>query len=243
MKRINYIAAFYFGDRMNSLYSAAVQKNRFYIVQTHLEALKKYHSGIDLVTFVFNLDNLNDADTIKNTIEQYHIPFEYELIFRPNRGASYGAWAQVIENSINNFEYFFITEDDYIPDRENFFEPFIERCHGQYAYICMFNEAVPPAGMIDHASIPMGVISSAACRQVLKQQGQLFRVFDQNNTYDSFYRTQERYCEFFVNSGYRVGNITDAYCSPFMVSPTRTIRIFGSEKNPVLVKPIPLPEV
>lgn len=242
MRRINYIAAFYFGDRMNTLYSSAVQKDKFYIFQTHLEAVKKYHSGIDLVTFVFNLDNVEQAESIKQTIENYQIPFEYELVFRPNRGASYGAWAQVIEHNINDFEYFFITEDDYIPDRIDFFEPFIERCRDKYAYICMFCEDVPPPGMIDHASIPMGVISGQACRTVLKNQGRLFQVFDEANTYDLFYKTQERYCEFFVNEGFRVGNITDAYCSPFMVSPTRSIRIFGNESNPVLVKPIPLPE-
>lgn len=243
MKRLNYIAAFYFGDRMNRLYSDALKKDRFCIFKTHLAALNKFHHGIDLVTFVFNLDHIQEAVTIKNTIETYDIKFDYELVFRHNKGASYGAWAQIILANLDEFEYFFINEDDYVPDCENFFQPFIDRCIGKYAYICMFNEAVPPPGMIDHASNPIGIISASACKQVLKNQGQLFRVFDQANTYELFYKTQEMYCEFFVNEGFRVGNIIDNYCSPYMNSQTRNITIFGDSSNPVLVKPIPLPVI
>ncbi len=241
MKRINYIAAFHFGDRMNTLYTKALRENKFYIFEEHLHAITQYHSGIDKVTFVFNLDHFQDEKSILEQVSSYNIPFPYETVFRQNKGACYGAWADIILRNLSDFEYFFVASDDYIPCANKFFEPFIERCKNEYAYICMFGEKIPPPGMIYHASIPEGIISGDACRQVLKNQGKLFEVFDQDNTYDLFYKTQEMYCKYFVKEGFKVGDITDSYCSPFMVTPTRSIKIFGDSKNPVIFKPIPIP--
>ena len=103
----------------------------------------------------------------------------------------------------------------------------------------MYGEKIPPPGMIYHASIPEGVIDGNVCRKVLAKQNNLFYVV-MEKTYDSFYKTQELYCKYFVNEGYKVGDITDAYCSPFMNSPTLSIKIFGDENNPVIFKPISL---
>ena len=239
MRKLNYIAAFHYGERMNSVYTNKLKNNKFYIFEEHLVAITAYHSGIDLVTFAFNLDNLEDELMIKNKINSYNIPFEYEVVCRPNEGASYGAWAHVITKNIEDFEYYFVTEDDYIPCSHNFHQPFIDRCKDDYFYICMFGEKIPPPGMIYHASIPEGVINGNACREVLAKQNNLFYVIKEK-TYDSFYKTQELYCQYFVNEGYKVGDITDAYCSPFMNSPTLSIKIFGEITNPVIFKPIPL---
>ena len=71
MKKINYIAAFHYGDRMNSVYTDNLKNNKFYIFEEHLKAITEYHSGVDLVTFTFNLDKLEDETMIRQKVDSY----------------------------------------------------------------------------------------------------------------------------------------------------------------------------
>lgn len=239
--KINYIPAFYCGPRMNTSYTDSLSKNATYLFSKQVDALNRFGEGIDLVTFVFNLDNLEEKTRLEEYIrKKFTMNFNFELVFRENRGASYGAWNDVVKKNLNEFDYFFITEDDFVPVATNFYKPFIDRCVKKVAYVSMFAAKEFPQGY-PHASIPHGVVDANACRDVLNNQGELFRVYTQDNTYNTFYKTQQDFYEFFIKQGYLIDDITDAYLSPFMNSPTKTITYFGDRNNPVLMEPVPLP--
>lgn len=241
MDKINYIPAFYYGNRMNTAYSKELQKNKFFMVDQQIEALNKYGDGISLVTFVFNLDHLNDEHNILKEFATRKINFDYEIHCRLNTGASYGAWDEVIKKNLNNFDYFFITEDDFIPATSNFYTPFKMRCKDPTAYVCMFaNQARPHLG-VPHAAIPHGIVKADAARKVFKNQNQIFKIYLQDNSYNTFYQTQMEFFEYFIREGYVISDILDEFSAPYMNSPTRTIITYGNPSNPVLVEPVPIP--
>lgn len=241
MAKINYVPAFYYGPRMHSLYSSTLQKNAFFMVDKQIEALNKYGKGIDLVTFVFNLDNLNDGEIIKREISKREVNFKYEVLCRLNRGASYGAWDEVIKKNLNDFDYFFIIEDDFIPAAEEFYQPFIDRCVNNVAYVCMFADKDRPYLNVPHAAIPHGVVDGAVCRKVMSNQGNVFKIYNHENSYSVFYKIQMEFFEYFVKEGYVISDILDQYSSPYMDSSNISTRVYGNPVNPVLVSPIPNP--
>ena len=239
--KINYIPAFYYGERMNSSYSSQLKQTPLFMLDKQIEAIQQYGDGIDRVTFVFNLDNLNDGDTIQQYLKYKNLSFNYDVHCRANKGASYGAWDEVIKKNINDFDYFFVSEDDFVPATKKFYQPFIDRCKNNVAYVCMFANSNRPYKGVPHAAIPHGVLLGSACRKVLNNQNRLFKIYAPDNTYDTFYRIQMEYFEYFIDEGFVIGDILDEYSSPYMVSPTESVTIYGDPKNPVLVRPIPLP--
>lgn len=243
MNTINYIPVFYYGARMHPMYNSEIQQNKFYMVDKQIEALNLYHGGITLVTLAFNLDDLADIPVIEQEIKkrENNIKFKYELFFRQNKGTSYGAWDAVIKKNVDNFDYFFVTEDDFVPAANNFYQPFIDRCKDEIAYVCMYaNKDWTHLG-VPHAAIPHGVVRGTACKEVLSKQGNLFKIYTHVNSYELYYKIQVEFFEYFIRQGYVISDITDSYCSPYMDSRTQTIIIYGSEKNPVLFKPVPNP--
>ena len=239
--KINYIVAFYYGNRMNFSYSISLNKNRFFMFDEQIKAIQEYGQGIDLVTFVFNLDNLNEKDFIVSEIKKKDIKFEYEIYCRKNEGASYGAWDEVIKKNINDFDYFFVSEDDFVPATKNFYHPFIERFVDKIAYVCMFANQENKYKGVAHAAISNGMFSANACRQVLNNQKKLFKIYTSSHDYNSFYATQFEFFEYFIDEGFFINDILDKYSSPFMNSRTETITIYGNANNPVLIVPVSIP--
>ena len=234
MNNINYIPAFYIGNRVHTDYNTLLQKNPLIMVEKQIESLNK--TDIKFVTFAFNLDDLSIANDIKKKVDSYEINFEYECFFRKNKGCSYGAWNDVIIKNLNNFDYFFIIEDDFIPATSNFYKPFIDRCNYNTPYVCEFTDSSWKG--IPHASIPHGVMEAKACKFIFEKYGNVLQTYEYDNKLETFYKIQMECYEYFIKEGFGITDILDKYSAPFMSSPTRQITIFGNPKNPILLNPV-----
>jgi hypothetical protein len=234
VNKINYIPAFYIGERKHSGYAKELQNNQLIMVEKQIEALNK--TDIQFVTFAFNLDDITMSQEIEEKIKSYNINFNYECYFRQNKGCSYGAWNDVIIKNLNDFDYFFIIEDDFIPIVKDFYVPFIERSSYEIPYVCEFTDSEWKG--LPHASIPHGIMRSDACKFIYEKYGNVLKTYEQDNRLETFYKIQMECYEYFINEGFGITDILDAYSAPFMSSPTRTVTIFGDPKNPVLLDPI-----
>lgn len=236
MNKINYIPAFYIGNRVHTDYNNNIKQNPLILVEKHIEALK--NTEINLVSFVFNLDDLSIANELEDKIKKYNINFNYECIFRQNMGCSYGAWNDVIIKNLDDFDYFFIIEDDFIPTNPEFYKPFVQRCSDKYPYICEFTDVTWTG--LPHPSIPHGIIQAKSCREIYKKYKNILKIYNDNNNLETFYKIQRECFEYFINENFGIKDILDEYSAPFMSSPTRQITIFGNPSNPSLLTPVTL---
>lgn len=213
------------------------------MVDRQIEAINKYGDGVSLVTFAFNLDNLDDQEIIEREIEKRDkdIKFKYEVFCRLNRGTSYGAWDAVIKKNLDYFDYYFVIEDDFVPATNNFYQPFIDRCTDKVAYVCMYANKDWTHMGVPHAAIPHGIIRGDACKHVYTEQNNLLKIYTHENSYNVYYKIQVEFFEYFIKQGYVISDILDSYSSPYMDSRDQSTTIYGNPSNPVLIKPVPNP--
>lgn len=229
---LNYIIAFYLSDRMSRLYSDYTRKNKFYFLEKHIEFLNK-GTDIDLVTFVFNVDDFSVVDEIAKKILTSNIQFKYEVVIRYNTGFSYGAWNEVINKNIKKFDYYFISEDDYIPTIKNFYKPFIDKLSDNAPYVAfMTSEEIKR-----HASFSIGVFKGDACCKVYEKYNKVFKIIE-TKEYRDAYTNQIDFFDYFRDFDYTIENIIDEYKLPYMDSSKNSITYYGKKDNPVLFIPI-----
>ncbi len=234
MMDVNYIAAFYIGDRVHFDYNKSLKCNPLFMLEKHIESLKD--TDIKLVTFVFNLDDLSVAKAIEEKINSYNISFNYECYFRENKGCSYGAWNDVMIKNLNDFDYFFLIEDDYVPVVKDFYQSFIDKCTDVIPYVC---------GLVDTSSdgllfpsISNGIMNARVCKSIYNKHKTILKIYNEDNLLDTFYRIQMDCYEYFIKEGFGITDILDKYSVPFMSSITKQITTYGNVKNPVLLAPV-----
>lgn len=232
MSKINYIIAFYIGNRMHSVYSNRIAENPYYFLEKHIDFLNN-STTIDLITFVFNVDNIEQQNIITKYITNSSISFPLEVLFRPNNGFSYGAWNHAIIKNINDFDYYFINEDDYIPINEQFYVPFINELRDNIAYV--------PLMILDnikrHAAFSCGALSGKACKRVLQQNNTIFNVLQTNSYFDA-YKTQLNFYDYFIDMGYDFCDLIDKYCLPYMDSSKNKITYYGDKNSDCILIPV-----
>lgn len=244
--KVNYIAGFYVGEnRSNPYYQAVFGSNPLHFFNKHVQFLKT-SKDIDLVTFVFN-DDIEPA--LKEQIDRITsdvLGLPVEIVYRKNSGFSYGIWNDIIEKNLNDFDYFFLIEDDYIPSRQDFVNIFRDKCSDDVCYVCSLayevshsiNKLVRPEdGSFWHPSISNGMITAESVRCVYQKHNRVFRIVGDTN-YDSGYLNQLYYLKDYTDLGYKVIDTLDEYSSPYMHSGSISIRVFGNPNNPPLLEPI-----
>lgn len=232
MSKINYIIAFYLGARMHQGYSEKIRNNKFYFLEKHIEFINSV-DNIDLTTFVFNIHD----SSIKDELTAYFNSIEWskpiEVMYRDNVGFSYGAWNDVIKKNLNDFDYFFLNEDDYIPEDKNFLEPFFENINDDIPFVCGMILHEPST----HAAFSCGLIKSNACKHIYERYDDVFYIV-KSNTYADAYNTQISFYNYFFESGYSIGDIINVRCLPYMDSSKNKITWYGDRNNPIMLLPI-----
>ena len=233
MPKINYIVAFYIGDRVHTGYNTALKTNPLSMVEKHIESLR--NTDIDLVSFVFNVDDYSMINVIEDLMKNYDIGFSHQCIFRNNTGGSYGAWNDVIKLNINDFDYFFLIEDDYIPVTDDFYNPFLERCSYKIPYVCGFVDK-SWTGIV-HPSVSNGILYADACKFVYNKYDNVFQIHD-GNSISILHKNQMEFYDYFNREQFGITDILDEYSTPYMISNSQEIRVFGDCDNPVLLTPV-----
>jgi hypothetical protein len=241
--KVNYVVAFYIGDnRTFPYYQEAFKQDQLCFIRKHIE-FSDYAENINRFSFVINDDI---SEELKKEIIQLARGKNIELLFRVNNGYSYGAWNDVVKRNLNEFDYFFLIEDDYLPNFTNFSLPFIQRFKEDTAYVCSLmveisneiNEMVPKdLGKFKHPSISNGMLSATAARKVLEKYNVIFRL-QNGNTKEIGYWNQTYYLKNFTDMGYEIADTLDEFCSPYLNTLTGEVKIFGNSEHPPLLFPI-----
>lgn len=234
MKKINYIIAFYLGNRMHPLYSQHIRENKFYFIEKHIDFLNQ-GTDIDLTTFVFNIHDQSIVNDLIENFKRYEIKFALEVIFRPNHGFSYGAWNEIINKNINDFEYYFINEDDYIPSCKNFYVPHMKKISDETPYIAYMS--YEDHTIKKNASFAPGLLKGNQCRKIHSKHNEVFKIIP-TDTYHDAYINQINFYDYFTDDGYMMGDIIDTHQLPYMDSSKNKITYYGDKNNPTVLIPI-----
>jgi len=241
--RVNYIVANYIGPlRSYAHYQGLFDKDPLFFFKKHIDFLSKLNSDQITATFVFN----DDIDPkLKFELLGYNFG-KFEIIFRKNSGFSYGIWNDTIIKNLNDYDFFFLIEDDYIPSRLDFLDPFLDRLKDKVAFVCGLIEEASPDRFPDHVpyyedpfpfpSISNGLISAEACRTIFKKYETIFKI-NLNNDYNSAYTNQIYFCKYFTDNGYNITDTLDEFSSSYNNATQRELVIYG-DKKPSLLEPI-----
>ena len=235
---INYIPVIYIGpNRDYASYQEKFRNDPMFFARAHVEFLNRCtDTPIKKATFVFNDDISDEVKMLAvETVSQIKT-MEAEVVFRRNSGYSYGAWRDMIKKNLNDFDYFFLIEDDSIPLEPNFYEHFVERCTPEYPFVSTFVDEYEPGKFC--SSCPNSIIRADICKKVLEEHGELFFVHDSTRLQDAW-DTQMRFLDYFTKSGYGMRDILDKYSTPHNLNcHINDIRIFGDRNLPHCIVPI-----
>jgi hypothetical protein len=123
MNKINYVIATYEGI-LNKIYHKSCNTEN--VLQLHLEQLLKLKHNITQITImkpictVKKRENYYDLD---KQISQFNIPVIF--IECENFGYSPGQWMKAYETYKDNFDYYFLIQDDTCPNQNNFDDAFL----------------------------------------------------------------------------------------------------------------------
>lgn len=236
---INYISVFYIGpNRDYRRYQEVYQVDPLYFVKKQRDFLSYCdEKDISKVTFVFNDDISVELKSkiLDVKIDGGRIPLE--IIFRPNLGFSYGAWSDAIIKNINDFEYFFIIEDDMLPTREKWYEYMIDNMTYEKPIMCAYKEVKDGTPF---ASAPHSLIRGQNCRHLLSKYGQIF-LYNTENTYPSAWDSQLKYYNLFLNEGWELlDTLKDFSYTHNLNCHINNVKVFGDAYLPSLFVPIML---
>lgn len=242
---INYIVVMYIGKRGVTVegelgylqYEEKFKTDPLFFAKKHRDFLSKCeNSKITKASFVFN-DDISE-DIKRMAIEEIKLSnMDYEVIFRKNNGYSYGAWNDVILKNINDYDYFFMIEDDTIPLETNFYEYFVECCTLETPIVATYVNPNPPV----HAASSNSIVRADVCREILNKTGKLFFVNNSNALPDAW-DTQTYFFKYFTENGYKMRDILDKYSTPHALNcRINQVVVFGNPNFPHNIVPIIIP--
>jgi hypothetical protein len=202
---INYIIAFNISTYRVPSYVSKFEDDPLFFIRIHKEFLDTCDgTHISMGTFVINDDIKNDTkEQIKELVAECKIPTT--VVFRENGAFSYGIWNDTIINTIDNYDYFFMIEDDYVPDEKDFYIPFVQRIKDDTPYVCGLILYQPL-----HAAHSNGIVSQKACKKVMETNENLFDELSGDDKHSAVH-TQLFFLRNFQKLGYNLADITDKY--------------------------------
>lgn len=263
---IHYIISVYAGLRANRHVNLKLGQDPLYFVKQHLEMIKSLSLPlIEKITFVISPSENRDIDqSIVDYIEKFKIQnldikFVIDSFIRSdNDFHSYGCWNHAMIKNIDENLNFFLIEDDYLPNCDDFYLPFLEKMSDDVAYVCQWwttgaSHESPHKKNINrtgvHAAISNGLMNISVARAHYKKYEECANL---KSLYKSVYGktdkgiiekrspgvvSQIHFLDNYINMGYRVLDINSDYCNPFL-NPNNLVKIYGKQDGEILIKPI-----
>lgn len=252
--------------RANRHVNSKLSQDALYFVKRHLEMIKSLSLPlIEKITFVISPSENRDIDqSIVDYIEKFKIQnldlkFNIDSFIRSsNDFHSYGCWNDVMMKNIDETLNFFLIEDDYLPNADKFYEPFLKKLSDNVAYVCQWwsfgpSSASPHKKRLEHltahATISNGLMNVNAARAHYKIYGECINL---KSLYDMIYEKTERgviekkspgvvsqiyFLKNYANMNYKVLDINSDYCNPFL-NTNNSVKIYGNPEGETLIKPI-----
>jgi len=237
---LHYIVAVYVGLRFDKNVNACLQ-NTSALVEAHIEKLSTLQvQDIKKVTFVVSPSQNPARD---NSVKEYVInnkhrlpDIEVDCVIRPdNSNFSYGSWNYIMKKNLDQGLDFFLIEDDYIPNVDRFYGPFMEKVRSDIAF-------VPQWWRTDHehqhAAISNGLMPLFAARAHFEKYGECINMtlpVEPSEGNDGVL-SQMHFLDNFSSLNMHVHDIYAEYCHPFLKN-NHTVAVFGNRNGIKLLVP------
>lgn len=246
---IHYIVSVYVGTRGNRrVNKLLVDPTDF--VRRHIETFSMYKiPDIKKATFVVSPSNDRSRDeSVVNFIKDRSSQFtdiEISAVIRENNNNfSYGSWEYGMKNCLHEDLHFFLIEDDYIPYRDEFYLPFVQKSNKRVGYVAQWY--VDPKSdrdseqrmKIKHAAISNGLITIDAARAHHRTYKQCINLVAKKGEGGNIgVLSQMHFLDNFVKIGLSVEDLYDDYCHPFL-NPDHSMPMYGKKGGEKLLVPV-----
>lgn len=234
--KIHYIVSVYIGERLTQSVNRLIKKDPYHYIKKHLECLKKFKvPDIAKVTFVISKNNQKIDEGAKKIVQEHKIGANVEVILRENFGMSYSAWNEVISNSIDKneeYDYFFLIEDDYVPNVDYFYQYFVDVCTPKTFFVAQkyMNFDTNP-----HPAISNGLLSYEQAKNAKQNFGSVFKTDSSNSDYNTGIQNQINYLKNGQTLGCEFPDVEKTTFIPFL---DRThYSFYGSADKPIVLIP------
>lgn len=243
----DYIVSFYLLERRSAHYSNNTKNDMFFLLKRHLNFLSRSSfPNLNKIYLVFNIDYVDRFDQKQVTDITDNYPLDINLIFRENKGLSYGAWNHALIENISkgtSSQYAFLCEDDYIPTTSEFHKPFFKQFkkNKNVGYVAQLLMKFGSSEKI-HAAISNGFISYKIAQKVYNKHNQLFDIWDDSPKERAIYNmgvhNQLFFLDLLIGDGYDLEDIAEECCQPFYELRVEGVELYGNPEGPVVIEPI-----
>jgi len=193
------------------------RSNPFGVPLTYREQFLRAHklasTSLDLLVFVVNICYESDKfieHELRDLEDKYKPSFGVDIIFRPNKGMSYGALLDGYEKHAEFDKYIFI-EDDYVPilaDYDKILEDLFDERIGEDGFLCGLTSY--SLGYARHASVFLGIMDNKGLASVI------LKADKDNLNQGASYSYAEFYGQFLLSTHfYRLEDYSDIYETNF----------------------------
>jgi hypothetical protein len=229
---IHYIVATYLGNHGSILVNTLLQSDRHHFIKRHLECLSKYKvDDITKVSFIVNEHKKNDDLEILKIAQECSLQIPIEVVFRENTGYSYAAWNKGVTDSIKNnepFDYYFLIEDDYLPNRDYFYQPFIDAVKENTAFVSQ-------VWRTNHAAMSNGLLVGKCAEKILEKYPSVFNVKTENTSYYTAIYNQVNFLSYAKDLGMNFTDVCDTSLQVYLNN--NEFQFWGNPEEDVLIVP------
>lgn len=194
--RINYIIATWNGKRI----SCDEQSYYENVLNEHLKVLENVKHSLTQITI------MRPYSDIKNEYYNVNLNSITKIIECENNLLSYGQWIIAMDQYVDEFDYFILVEDDYVPGCDNFDLKLIDM-YEEDTYLCSKTDT---RGYPFHCSISNGIISSSTIKKLFEK----IKFIDWYNNY-SVKEVQVSFSRYFHDNGITLKDYSSRYAVKF----------------------------
>lgn len=208
--RVNYLIATWAGARYNP--------SKDYL-KIHLKRLFELHHNLDQITVIRPLGS--DNDDFYDVGEE--MLSKIVILNRPDNDRSYGQFIYAYEQYRDQFDYYIICEDDYVPNIDNFDQILVGLINkknvdylcGKWGTQCRQD---PPRCIMNQ-----GIVRSSAFKTMLERCSPKFpKMGPEDGT------EQQLFADYFTNNGLNIADYSDEYSVPYW---TKTLTYFTKNRS------------
>ncbi len=231
--KINYVVACYMGIRRNHILDP------YEFVIAHLKTLDEYQDeNIYKITLVLNVD-ADEGDSFFNYFYMFcqdrpYLKDRIDFMFRENRGFSYASWEDAIIQNMEQADYFFLVEDDYLPGYKGYYRPFLEQLMNKNIGYCC-SKVSHTHGR--HAGMSSGMMRADVARIVYDAFGVIFNIERAATQYGMGEWSQIHFLDLMERAGYTFNDPSHLVSTPFYDIHKNLIE-YGNPDGPCPLKPI-----
>jgi len=246
---ITYIVSTYLGPRRSDFYNKIWDVDIYYFVRRHIRKINELNdTNISKIVFSVNRYNNSIDRGIYDVIKEENSKIPVSVIYRNNKHFSYGAWNDAIKQIIHEpTDYYFLIEDDYIPNASNFYKYFVDEIDDTTGYVAqVVNYSYHPI----HASISNGLLPYEVAKEMYTNHGDIFNLPEYTKKISklvSYEKSSDIQIQFlmYISSKYKIKDVSKTTRVPFLNAEENSPNLdqviyFGTESEPEIIVPAQL---